>query len=138
MDDDDVLEADAADVFAANAAFYDAFERQDIDAMSDVWEHTDRVSCVHPGWAILHGWAAVSSSWFALFNGPQQLQFIVTDVRVAVGSDMAWVTCNENLLDGGSAQAVAATNLFVRHEDGWRLVLHQGSPVLQRETAHNS
>ena len=46
--------------------------------------------------------------------------------------DLAWVTCNENLLDTGATRAVAATNVFVRHGDGWSLVQHHGSPVLQR------
>lgn len=123
---------DETDVAAANAAFYDAFERRDLDAMSDVWEHSDRVACVHPGWSLLAGWGAVSASWFALFDGPQRLQFIVTDERVAVAGDLAWVTCNENLIDGGETQAVAATNVFARGEGRWRLVHHHGSPVLAR------
>lgn len=127
MNDTDILA-----VSSANASFYDAFERRDLDAMSDVWEHSDRVACVHPGWAILTGWGSVSASWFALFDGPQRLQFIVTDERVAVVGDVAWVTCNENLIDGGTTQAVAATNVFARVDDGWRLVHHHGSPVIQR------
>ena len=125
-------EADVTAVLRANAAFYDAFERRDLDAMSDIWEHTDRVACVHPGWAVLHGWAAVAASWYALFDGPQRLQFIVTDERAEVVGDLAWVTCNENLLDTGATQAVAATNVFGRHDGGWRLLHHHGSPVVQR------
>lgn len=125
-------------VSAANAAFYDAFERRDMDAMSDIWEHSDRVSCVHPGWSYLHGWGAVSASWFALFDGPQRLQFIVTDERIDVVGDLARVTCNENLLDTGSTQAVAATNLFVRSPGGWRLLHHHGSPVLSRHRTEDA
>ncbi|CAN5365898.1 hypothetical protein BH23ACT3_BH23ACT3_15240 [soil metagenome] len=41
-----------ADVLAANQAFYDAHEQQDLGAMRSVWEHSDRVVCVHPGWPI--------------------------------------------------------------------------------------
>ncbi len=126
---------DAIAVLGANAAFYEAFESRDLDTMSDIWEHSDRVGCVHPGWAILTGWASVSASWFALFDGPQRLQFIVTDERVEVAGDVAWVTCNENLLDTGATQAVAATNVFTRADVGWRLVHHHGSPVEQRMQA---
>lgn len=125
-------------VRAANAAFYAAFEARDLDAMSDVWEHTDRVTCVHPGWPILSGWASVAASWFALFDGPQRLQFIVTDEQVHVEGDTAWVTCNENLIDTGGTQAVASTNVFVAGEAGWRLVHHHGSPVVQQARARNS
>jgi ketosteroid isomerase-like protein len=119
-------------VLRANAAFYEAFEQRDLDAMSDIWEHSDRVTCVHPGWAILSGWAAVSASWYALFDGPQRLQFIVTGERVEVVGDLAWVTCNENLLDTGATQAVAATNVFGRQGGAWKLLVHHGSPVVQR------
>ena len=127
-----------AAVRAANTAFYAAFEARDLDAMSDVWEHTDRVTCVHPGWPILSGWASVAASWFALFDGPQRLQFIVTDEQVHVEGDTAWVTCNENLIDTGGTQAVASTNVFVAGEGGWRLVHHHGSPVVQQARARNS
>ena len=127
-----------AEVLAANAAFYAAFEARDLDAMSDVWEHSSRTTCVHPGWPMLAGWAAVAASWFALFDGPQRLQFIVTDERVEVSGDTAWVTCYENLLEREGTQTVAATNVFVRHRGSWRLVHHHGSPVLQRPRSRNS
>lgn len=116
-------------VLAANRAFYEAFENRDLDAMSDAWDHADHVTCVHPGWSILTGWGAVSASWFALFGGPQQLQFIVTDERAVLSGDTAWVTCNENLLDAGGTQSVAATNVFVRIGGAWKLTHHHGSPV---------
>src|SRR5204863_3613287 len=50
------------DVLAANRRFYEAFEASDIDAMSDVWVHDDGAVCTHPGWATLHGWAAIAAS----------------------------------------------------------------------------
>ena len=128
----------AAAVRTANAAFYAAFEGRDLDAMSDVWEHTDRVTCVHPGWPVLSGWASVAASWYALFDGPQRLQFIVTDEHVHVVDGSAWVTCNENLLEGGGTQAVAATNVFVATDGRWRMVHHHGSPVVQQARPRNS
>ncbi len=119
---------------AANAAFYEAFEARDMDAMSDAWEHSDRVSCVHPGWAVLRGWGPVAASWFALFGGPQRLQFILTDEVVQVAGGTGWVTVDENLLDGEEvAGTIAAINVFVRSDDGrWRLVAHHGAPVAPR------
>ncbi len=133
---------DAAAVQAANRAFYDAFEARDLDAMSAVWEHSDRVVCTHPGWRTLRGWGAVSGSWFALFGGPEPLQFILTDEVVTVAGDAAWVTVDENLITSNAPSAgpaqpmgatVAALNLFQRHRDPagdrWLLVAHHGSPV---------
>ncbi len=116
-------------VLAANRAFYEAFEAADLDAMSDVWEHSDRVVCTHPGWATLRGWGPVAASWFAMFQGPERLQFILTAERCEVAGDVAWVTADENLLGGRVGGTVAALNVFVRDAARWRLVVHHGSPV---------
>lgn len=128
----DAPDTDVAAVLAANGAFYAAFEARDLDRMSAVWEHSDRVTCVHPGWHVLRGWGAVAGSWFALFGGPQHLQFILTDPVVAIAGDTAWVTVDEDLLDGDQVGGtVTAINVFTRDSDGWKLVAHHGSPVAQ-------
>ncbi|HET7488720.1 MAG TPA: nuclear transport factor 2 family protein [Acidimicrobiales bacterium] len=121
----------AAEVSAANRAFYDAFEARDLDAMSAVWERSDRAQCTHPGWATLDGWGAVAGSFFALFQNLQTLQFVLTQERVHVQDGVAWVTVDENLLGDQGGSTVAAVNVFVRDGgDGrWRLVCHHGSVV---------
>jgi ketosteroid isomerase-like protein len=117
-------------VLAANRAFYEAFEARDIDAMSDVWEHSDRVVCTHPGWRSLRGWGAVSASWFALFRGPQRLQFILTNETVELSGGVAWVCVDENLIGAqGTGGTVAAVNVFVADSGRWQMVVHHGSPV---------
>jgi hypothetical protein len=100
--------------------------------MSDLWEHSDRASCVHPGWGRLNGWAAISSSFFALFQNGQDLQFILTNERVDLAGDVAWVSVDENILSEEVGGTVAAVNLFVRDGADWRLVLHHGSSVVAR------
>lgn len=128
---DGATSPDDVAVLHVNRAFYDAFEAADLDAMSDVWLHDDRALCVHPGWTALRGWAAVASSWAAMFAGPQQLQFIVTDEHVSVNGDVAWVTCDENLLTLGASATVNALNIFERDRAGrWRMVAHHGAPVM--------
>jgi ketosteroid isomerase-like protein len=123
---------DVEAVLAANRGFYEAFEARDLDAMSDVWVHDDEVVCTHPGWRTLHGWGAVAGSWFALFGGPQHLQFILTDERVHLSGELAWVTVDENLIGEQVGGTVAAVNMFRRVEGRWRMVLHHGSPVAPR------
>ena len=118
------------EVLDANREFYEAFESRDLDRMSDIWAHDDRVSCVHPGWTALRGWAAVGSSWAAMFNGPQQLQFIVTEAEVVVAGDLAWVTCVENLLADDGSATIAALNIFERERNRWRMLAHHGAPVM--------
>lgn len=112
--------------------YYAAFEAGDLDAMSDLWLHDDDVTCTHPGWATLHGWGAVSASWFAILGQGERLQVFVTDRRVRVDGDAAWVTLDENLLGavdpGGTT--VAAVMVLRRTDLGWRIVLHHGSVVV--------
>lgn len=120
-------------VSAANQAFYAAHEARDVAAMTDVWEHSDRVVCVHPGWPILRGWDDVLRSWVGIFRGPGRSQFILTNESISAKGDTAWVTLDENLVDVGGTGTIAATNLFIRdHEGEWKLVTHHGSPVLNR------
>ena len=49
------------EVLAANAAFYRAFERKDIDIMSTVWSQGTGSFCIHPGSHILQGWKEESA-----------------------------------------------------------------------------
>jgi ketosteroid isomerase-like protein len=119
-------------VEAANAQYYAAFEAKDLDAMSALWEHSDRSICTHPGWATLRGWARVASSYFALFQAPGSMQFVLTNTTPTVQGDAAWVSVDENLLGTQGGVTVAAINVFTRHLDGrWRLVCHHGSVVAQ-------
>ena len=120
------------EVLAANRAFYAAFEARDMDAMSDLWEHSDRAACVHPGWGRLSGWGAISASFFALFQNGQNLQFILTNERVDVAGDTAWVSVDENILSEEVGGTVAALNVFVRDGETWRIVVHHGSSVAAR------
>jgi ketosteroid isomerase-like protein len=132
-----VTKVDEAAVAAANEEFYAAFEALDIERMEACWAHDDQVRCIHPGWDAMVGWPQVSRSWMAIFANSAYIQFFLTDVQVHVDDGLAVVTCAENVLSGGPADAevqdakVLATNVFRRSDEGWRLVLHHGSPVLR-------
>ena len=118
-------------VVAANAEFYAAFEAESMDRMSGIWEHSERAFCTHPGWQMLRGWPAVSESWEGIFSGPSTLQFILTNERVDVAGDVAWVSNDENLLGPGAGGTVAALNLFAHTDGAWRLVGHHASAVMR-------
>jgi ketosteroid isomerase-like protein len=121
---------DLAALLAANQAFYDAFEARDFDAMSDLWEHGDRVVCTHPGWATLRGWGLIAGSWYRLFGGSERLQFIVTNAHAEIAGDVGWVVCDENILGAASSGTVAALNLFGRNDTGqWQMIAHHASPI---------
>jgi hypothetical protein len=107
-----------------------------MDAMSDLWERSQRSTCTHPGWATLRGWGPIAASFFALFQGPRQMQFVLTEERAHVVGAMAWVSVDENLLGDQSGATIAAVNIFVQVDgpepdgpDAWRIVCHHGSAV---------
>ena len=126
--------SDTDEVVEANARFYRAFEALDIAEMDRVWAHGEHVKCVHPGWPMLSGWEAVRESWARIFENTAEMRFSLSHVQAAVSSDLAWVTCTENILSdvGGrvSVTAILATNLFEREGAEWRLVHHHASHVL--------
>lgn len=139
--------ADVAEVESVNSEFYDAFETTDYDRMGALWVDGgdgDSAACVHPGWAMLRGRQAVMRSWAVIFANTPYIQFVLTDVSTEVTGDVAVVTCVENILtalpDEPGSEApvgalgggrVAATNVFRRTDEGWRMWLHHGSPVLE-------
>ena len=120
-------------VIAANDAFYQAFQDLDLLAMDAVWGGGPGNVCVHPGWDVIRGWADIRESWRAIFAGTGFLQLKVTEVDVVMYRDVAWITCLENIYsvvsDSTAHSVVAATNIFERQGDTWRMVLHHGSPV---------
>jgi hypothetical protein len=98
--------------------------------MSDVWEHSDRSLCTHPGWVTLRGWGKISASFFALFQGSQHLQFVLTDEHGEIVGDAGWVSLDENLLGDQGGATVAALNVFIRDVQGnWRMTCHHGSAI---------
>jgi ketosteroid isomerase-like protein len=123
-----------AEVEEANLRFYRAFETLDLARMDAVWLHTERAQCVHPGWPLIVGWAAIRDSWETIFANTTEMRFTIGDARVVGGPEMAWVTCTENILADVqgrvSVTSLLATNVFERAPEGWRMVHHHASHVL--------
>lgn len=112
---------------AANQAFYAALAQGDAAAMETLWSRRQPVACIHPGWPVLAGREAVMKSWAAILKDPPRIA--VDAARVLDYGDTAIVLCIEKIGDN----RLAATNVFSREPEGWRLVHHHAGPT--RETA---
>lgn len=127
------MASDESDVLAQNKAFYNAFRQLDLEAMETVWSQTEADACIHPGWPILRGWDRVRDSWAGIFGDAGYMRVEPTDIEILLSGDVARVTCVENIysVHGGLTMQgrIAATNLFQRTGEGWRMVLHHGSPI---------
>ncbi len=127
-----------------NEDLYAAFENADLDRMGALWADgglAESVICVHPGWPSLRGREEVMRSWAMIMANTSYIQFVLTDVEVAVAGEVAVVTCVENIItaadDDANSESTAfagakgvATNVFRRTPAGWRLWVRHGSPVL--------
>lgn len=126
---------DKQEVAKANEEFYRAFETLKIEEMEKVWAKNTEIQCGHPGWRVLRGWGPVMESWKRIFGNTPSMQFTLTDVKVEVRGEIAWVTLYENLTSSIQGQdysaAILATNVFQKTPEGWRMILHHGSSVSQ-------
>ncbi|MFO1284297.1 MAG: nuclear transport factor 2 family protein [Burkholderiales bacterium] len=114
----------------AAAAFYQAFEARDLDAMMATWAEDEEVVCVHPGGPRLVGYDAVRNAWEQLFSGNARLKFrLEAPIAIdTVGLAVQSVTEHVFLADGSSRGTAVATNIFLRTPTGWRIVCHHASP----------
>lgn len=121
----------------ANAAFYKAFEGLDIHAFRQLNMASKGDVCVHPGWRPLSGWADIEHSWVGIFEHTTYMQIVPSEVNAQLHGEVGWISCFENIYSFVGVERmlgqVVATNIFKWTEDGWKLVLHHGSPVLQPE-----
>ncbi len=116
----------------AEAAFYEAFEKADLDAMMAVWADDDDIVCVHPGGVRLSGMALIRESWRQIFAGGQTLRFRLRQQQSLNGMTLAVHSVYELISVAGEARTrnpVIATNIYMRTENGWRMVVHHASPA---------
>lgn len=116
----------------AEAAFYEAFVKRDLDAMMEVWSDDDEVFCVHPGSARVCGVAAVRESWRQIFSGGQELRFSVRDHQLLHAMMLAVHSVYEDITSTNqprTRQTMIATNVYQRSERGWRMVAHHAAPA---------
>jgi ketosteroid isomerase-like protein len=116
----------------AEAAFYEALERADLDLMMSVWSEDEEIVCIHPGGPRLAGQDQVRDSWRQIFAGGTRARLHVTQLVAISGSMVAVHSVQENFSMPGEAkplQAVVATNVYLRTPAGWRMVAHHGSPA---------
>ncbi len=122
----------------AEAAFYEALEAGDLEAMMEVWAEDEDIVCVHPGGPRLAGYDEVRSSWAQIFGSGQRLNVQVSNQVVLSGMMLAVHSVHENILVQGESRPrapVAATNVYLRTGNGWRMILHHGSPAPQAPRA---
>lgn len=125
----------------AEAAFYEALARSDLESMMSVWSEEEEVVCIHPGGTRLVGLAAVREAWSELFAARARL--VIRLEREVVSASL--VQAVHNVLEFISVEGetqfsppVAATNVYARGAHGWRMVMHHASPLPESSDLHET
>ena len=116
----------------AEAAFYEALTKGDLDAMMSVWADDDDIYCVHPNGARLSGVEKVRESWRQIFASGQTLRFQLREQQHVQGMMLSVHSVYECVTVAGEQRPrspVIATNVYLRTERGWRMVAHHASPA---------
>lgn len=124
----------------AEAAFYEAFSKGDLDGMMQVWAKNQQVVCIHPGGRRSTGLQDVRQGWRYIFGAEASLKFAITESCTTEDSLIAIHAVKENiLLDDTSQGVMLATNVYQFVDGSWRMVLHHSSPepLAESETARS-
>jgi len=120
-------------LIAANERFYRTFETLDYAAMEALWEQSDRVFCVHPGWAALRGARPVLDSWRRIIENTAAMHFDLTLVEAHVEGRLGIVTLYEHIFTEVNQErhtsGVVSTNLFAFDPDAgtWKIFHHHAA-----------
>ena len=120
----------------AEAAFYEALEAGDIDAMMEVWADDEEVVCIHPGGPRLAGYEEVLKSWAQIVASGQRLRIQVSHQVVLSGMMITVHSVHEHIAVQGEPRQsapVVATNAYLRTASGWRMIVHHASPAPQQQ-----
>lgn len=115
----------------AEVAFYEAFERADLEAMMAVWADDDDLLCIHPMGPRLRGREAIKESWQSIFSGGSEMRFRISDPQYTQDASVSVHCVFENISFGeglGQHSLVIATNIYRLTDSGWRLCAHHASP----------
>ncbi len=120
---------DSDAVLTANLEFYRAFTARDLVAMDALWARLAPVACLHPGWTALNNRKPIMESWEGILSNPNAPRIACFDEQVFLYGDIALVLCEEEL-EGGT---LAASNLFVREGNEWRIAHHHAGQIVRRQ-----
>ena len=117
--------------------FYEALQRGDIERLMALWSDDDEIACVHPGGPRLVGAPAIRAAFEAMF-AQGAIDARPEKVRRLDAHSTAVHSVLERIRvltpDGERFAWVAATNVYVKSAQGWRLVAHHASPGTSVET----
>jgi ketosteroid isomerase-like protein len=115
----------------ALSEFYEAFNRRDLEKLSQNWAHTDEVAMDNPVGGIMRGWEAIRAVYERIFNGPARVNVEFHDYTLheageifyAVGRERGEFRAGETVVN----LAIRTSRIYRLIDGQWRQVHHHGS-----------
>ena len=127
-------------------AFYEAFERADLNAMMAVWSDEPSIVCIHPQGSRLAGHSAIRTSFAEIFSHGPGARLQVSELRKQQSQTLAIHNVYETYMLLPATQhgahlasnpslspslpempPILATNIYLLTPTGWRMLLHHAS-----------
>jgi hypothetical protein len=121
------------DLLFANSTYYVAFNARDPEQMDRLWAQQAPVACIHPQRPALTGRDKVLASFRAIMKMAELPKVECRQPQAFIHGDSGFVVCYEVL----GRNAYVATNIFVREDDAWRMVLHQAGGLTLPQTGRS-
>lgn len=118
------------------AQFYEALQAADLGKLMSVWSDDDDIVCVLPGGPRMVGPSAIRSSFEKVFaNGglPVRIERVRRLMHGTAAIHHLLVRVDVSTDEGTQTAWVIATNVYLKTDQGWRLVAHHASPGTERE-----
>ncbi len=117
--------------FSVLVAFYDAFNRRDLQKMSQHWAHTDDAAMNNPLGGIKRGWNEIQAVYERIFHGQTRVYVELYDYTIHEYADLFYVVGRER----GEFQSdavklnlmIRTTRLYKRIDGEWKQIHHHGS-----------
>ena len=95
----------------AEAAFYEAFMKHNLEAMMAVWADDDEVYCVHPRGPRVTGVAEVRESWRQIFASAQNVRFQVREQHLLQAMMVSVHSVYEQITMAGESRPRVTTRM---------------------------
>ena len=135
------MDAEEREVEAALRRFYDAIETMvsggGVDAMSEAWHHTDRVTTRHPidDWSV--GWEQIWATWqfCSSFGRADRGGSTLHGYRIFVYGEVAYATVVYEASPAWGGGKMMCTNVLLKRNGAWKIVHHHADPSPAMQTA---
>ena len=99
--------------------------------MRDLWWDNLKAYCIHPGGPALQGLASIIESWGSILVAADPPSISYRTVDETLDGNLAIHVVEESIRPSKSLSnppsLVLATNIYIRNEDGWKMMAHHAS-----------